>query len=137
MSAEQPVSEASVNTMESFATTSSADFTFAETLTKVFSLSENMVEASKSEQWEVLADLQHEREQLLSRIDFAPSSPAKVDALLSKLRQLLSLNKEMVAIVEAERQRCRTELKALRNGRYAANCYGQAERLVMRFLAPE
>ncbi|MFZ0258275.1 MAG: flagellar protein FliT [Gammaproteobacteria bacterium] len=99
-----------------------------ESMARIFRLTEKMLQAAKSGEWEMLANLQQEREQLLQGTVNLAEIPMAPKLMLSTLRKVLLLNKEIVSISEAECRHRQTQLEALHCNRRAANCYKREAR---------
>lgn len=94
-----------------------------EDITKVFRLTENMLQAARSGEWEMLANLQQERERSVRSTENLAYSQAQFERVLHTFRQVLSLNKEIVSITEAECRHRQAQLEVLHRSQHAVNCY--------------
>ncbi len=86
-------------------------------------LTEKMLEASRSGEWDLLAALQEQREQLLHATETQAGFPVEPELALATLRKVLVLNEEITSIARAERQEREAQLKGLRRSRRGASCY--------------
>lgn len=94
-----------------------------DSITRVLQLTERMLDAAMSSEWDLLTSLQQQREQLLPSSVSPAQSPMEPNLMLSTLRKVLSLNEEIASIARDERRHRETQLEGFRRSRRAAHCY--------------
>ena len=97
-------------------------------IARVLRLTEKMLQASRSGEWDLLATLQQQREQLLHDTASQTGSAMEPNLTLSTLHKVLSINEEITSIARGERRHRQTQLQGLHRSRSAANCYKREAR---------
>ena len=93
-------------------------------LEDILRLSEAMLSAARTENFEQMAQLEQRRGQLLQRIAELKMSPLE---LTSALQQVRELDQAILTILERERDQAVKALRELRYGRRAARIYAEGE----------
>jgi hypothetical protein len=101
-----------------------------ETIAQVLHLTEKMLQASRSGEWDMLTILQQQREQLLHSSTMPAKAPLDPDIMLAMLRETMVLNEEIVSIARSERQHRQIKLESLRRGQHAVRCYEKGARII-------
>ena len=82
-----------------------------------------MLRAAHGGEWEQLAALDADRQQKMTAVTAGDASPSEAANLAAWMQQVLSLNQEIVTLVEAERRRCAEELGQFKRARHATRFY--------------
>lgn len=93
-------------------------------LEDILHLSEAMLSAARTENFDRLAELERRRGALLLKISELKVSPLQLAAALQQVRDL---DQAILAILEQERDQAVKALRALRYGRQAARIYADSE----------
>ncbi len=93
-------------------------------LENILRLSEAMLSAARSEDFERLARLESRRGELLTRIPELGISPLR---LVEALKRIEALDRAILAILEQERETAAESLRKLRRARRAITAYGGSE----------
>lgn len=102
-------------------------------MARVLQLTTQMLAASKSHEWDVLATLQQQREQLLRIVSPFTQSAMEPDRMLATLRQILLMNEELTSIARDECRRRQVKLEGLHRGRRAARSYRREAQTAFEF----
>ena len=89
----------------------------------VLSLSENMLEAARYEDWDELSVLHKQRETLLKRTFTRPGLVTESETARRVLQRVWELNRQLSILVETERGKCRDQIDRLRLGRRGTAAY--------------
>lgn len=92
-------------------------------IAELLRLTEEMLEASRSTDWDLLTTLQQQREQLFQSGLSPAEMPTEPTPMLSTLRKVLLLNHEITSIARDERGHRQAQLEGLHRSRRAASCY--------------
>ncbi len=93
-------------------------------LEDILRLSEDMLSAARSENFDRLSQLERQRNELLGKITALKIPPLR---LAEALRQVGTLDRAILAILEQERETAEKALRELRRSRRAARIYAEAE----------
>ncbi len=93
-------------------------------LEDILRLSQAMLSAARSEDFERLAQLESRRSELLARIPELGISPLQ---LAEALKQIKALDRAILAILEQEQETAAESLRKLRHARRAVTAYGGSE----------
>ncbi len=91
-------------------------------LAAILTLSEQMLQTARAEDWFGVADQEARRRQLLAAVFAAPQAFDAV-ALKAMIRQVLELDRDIMMLVEAGRRALGGELELLQQGQRASAAY--------------
>jgi len=86
-------------------------------------LTEEMLRLAGAGEWEGVPALEDERRACLSELDWAATGEQERDTALDLLRRIQTMNRELLALSEAERARVRENLLNLKRGDKARQAY--------------
>ncbi len=86
-------------------------------------LTEDMLQAAERGEWEALAQLERQRQAQLEHLELGGQGDVAEGAALELLQRIQSMNRELLALSQAERNRVKEALLAMRRGGKARQAY--------------
>jgi hypothetical protein len=95
---------------------------------RLLALTREMLEFARGQDWAALAQGEIERQELSRRIFASPVPPEAAPTVAECIRQVLSLDQELIVLTEAGREAAARSLQEARTGQKAAAAYRRFSR---------
>jgi hypothetical protein len=95
---------------------------------RLLALTREMVEFARGKDWVALAQAEIERQELSRQLFASPVPPEAAPTVAECVRQVLSLDQELIVLAEAGREAAARSLQEARTGQRAAAAYRRFSR---------
>lgn len=97
-------------------------------LNKIMQLSNNMLKHAEAGEWEQVTGLEQQRDPLLKSLFYEDVKPEHVEAVRETVLQTLDIDKKLIGLTEANKQRLAEDIHLIASRRKASHAYTEAQR---------
>ena len=95
-------------------------------LDSILAQSRQMLVAAQEGDWEALTEWQNKRQERIRAFFRIAPARSEADMISAQIREILSLNEQLVALANRRRQDLKDEIRGLAKGRKATKAYQQS-----------